>query len=74
LPDDELSRYRPAIRRRGRRSAAAAAHVHSDELAIVLVGDADAFLADLEAADLGPIEVERDTSPPAAEVTDDQPG
>jgi predicted Zn-dependent peptidase len=55
-------------------AAAAAAHIHPDELAIVLVGDADAFLADLEAADLGPIEVEREAPPPTSEVTDDQPG
>jgi len=76
LPDDELTRYRPAIQAVSAAdvAAAAAAHVHPDELAIVLVGDADAFLADLEGADIGPIEVERDASPPAAEVTDDQPG
>jgi predicted Zn-dependent peptidase len=75
LPDDELTRYRPAIQAVSAAdvAAAAAAHVHPDELAIVLVGDADAFLTDLEAADLGPIEVEREAPPPAAEVTDDQP-
>jgi uncharacterized protein YbjT (DUF2867 family) len=61
-------------------AAAAAAHVHPDELAIVLVGDADAFLPDLEAAGLGPIEVERDplverdVPPSTAEVGDDTTG
>jgi predicted Zn-dependent peptidase len=73
LPDDELSRYRPAIQAvtAADVAAAAAAHIHPDELAIVVVGDADAFLPDLEAAGLGPIEIERDASPPAREVSDD---
>jgi predicted Zn-dependent peptidase len=73
LPDDELSRYRPAIQAvtAADVAAAAAAHIRPDELAIVLVGDADAFLPDLEAAGLGPIEIERDASPPAREVSDD---
>ena len=65
LPDDELTRYRPAIQAVGRDdvAAAAVAHVHPDEAAIVLVGDADAFLPALEAAGLGPIDVERDPAP-----------
>ena len=76
LLDDELSRYRPAIQAVTADDvvAAAAAHVRPAELAIVLVGDADAFLPDLEAAGLGPIEVERDAPLPAAEATDDESG
>jgi predicted Zn-dependent peptidase len=74
LPDDELSRYRPAIRAVTRDDvlAAARAHVRPHEAAIVLVGDADAFLPALEAAGLGPIEVERDaaSSGPAASASD----
>ena len=74
LPDDELARYRPAIQAvtADNVAAAAVAHVHPDELAIVLVGDADAFLPELEAAGLGPIEVERDAPAPAAEVDDEE--
>jgi predicted Zn-dependent peptidase len=41
-------------------SAAARAHLQVDEAAIVLVGDVDAFGSALEAADLGPIVIERD--------------
>ena len=67
LSVEELVTYRhgsrpstePAI------AAAARAHLHVDDAAIVLVGDADAFGADLEAAGLGPIVIERD---PADEV------
>ncbi len=61
LPDDELARYRDAIRAVGADDVLAAArtHVRPHEAAIVLVGDADAFLAALEAADLGPVAVER---------------
>ncbi len=40
--------------------AAARAHLHVDTAAIVLVGDVDAFGAELEAAGLGPIVIERD--------------
>jgi zinc protease len=62
LPDDELARYRPAIEvvTAGDVLAAARAHVRPDDMAIVLVGDADAFLVDLEAAGLGPVTVERE--------------
>lgn len=67
LPDDELSRYRPAIQAVSADDVIAAArtHVRPDEAAIVLVGDADAFLPSLEAAGLGPIAVERDPAPQA---------
>jgi predicted Zn-dependent peptidase len=76
LPDDELSRYRPAIGAvsTGDVLAAARAHVRPDEAAIVLVGDADAFLASLEAAGLGAVSVERDPAPqPAPEANDADP-
>jgi zinc protease len=64
LPDDELTRYRPAIEAVTIEEVqAAAAHIHLESAAIVLVGDADAFAADLEAAGFGPIVVERDTGP-----------
>lgn len=73
LPDDELSRYRPAIGAVTTDDvlAAARAHVRPDDAAIVLVGDADAFLAALEAAGLGAVTVERDpAAQPAPEATD----
>ena len=62
LPDDELARYRRAIETVDANAvlAAAKAHVRPAEAAIVLVGDADAFMPALEAANLGPITVERD--------------
>ena len=62
LPDDELARYRGAIEAVDADAvlAAARAHVRPNEAAVVLVGDADAFMPALEAANLGPITVERD--------------
>ncbi|MBI2776309.1 MAG: insulinase family protein [Chloroflexi bacterium] len=65
LPDDELTRYRPAIDAVtiDAVAAAARARVRPDEAAIVLVGDADAFLPALEVASLGLIVVERDALP-----------
>ena len=65
LPDDELNRYRSAI------EAVTAAdiqrvantHIDLDRAAIVLVGDADAFGAELEAGGFGPLTVERDEGP-----------
>ncbi len=61
LPDDHFDRYRERIRAVSRDEAAAAAarHIRPDEAQIVLVGDADAVVADLEALDLGPVEVVR---------------
>jgi hypothetical protein len=47
-------------------AAAARDHLHVDDAAIVLVGDADAFGADLEAAGLGRIDIERDEPTVAA--------
>ena len=64
LPDDELARYRPAIEAVTIESVlAAAGHIRPDQAAIVLVGDADAFGAELEAAGFGPVTVERDQAP-----------
>ena len=51
--------------------AAARAHLHVDEAAIVLVGDVDAFGADLEAAGLGRIVIERDDAPVDAGPADE---
>ncbi|HEY3164883.1 MAG TPA: pitrilysin family protein [Candidatus Limnocylindrales bacterium] len=64
LPDDELTRYRPAIEAVTiEHVLAAAGHIRTDQAAIVLVGDADAFGADLEAAGFGRVVIERDAGP-----------
>src|SRR5204862_7718033 len=56
LPDDELARYRPAIEAVTIEAVlAAAGHIRTAQAAIVLVGDADAFGSELEAAGLGPV-------------------
>lgn len=75
LPLDELIDYRARIEAVDRSAveAAARAHLHIDTAAIVLVGDVDAFGADLEAAGLGTIVIERDeivepAPPPEPEV------
>ncbi len=62
LPHDELARYRAGIEAVSIDAvqAAAVAHVRPGSAAIVLVGDADAFGAELEAAGLGRIVIERD--------------
>jgi zinc protease len=67
LPDDELTVYRPKIEAVTIDDIAGAAQRHLDveRMAIVLVGDVDAFLPSLEAAGVGPIEVERDDEPGA---------
>jgi zinc protease len=72
LPDDELARYRPQIEAvtSDDVTAAAGAHLHPDDALIVLVGDASAFLPALEAADLGPIAVERDSPEPGDAAAD----
>jgi predicted Zn-dependent peptidase len=66
LPDDELDRYRPSIEAVTADDVleAARSHVHPATAAIVLVGDADAFEADLAKAGLGSVEVERDADAP----------
>ncbi len=65
LPDDELARYRPAIEGVTVEDVQAVARRRIDlgRAAVVLVGDADAFGADLEAAGFGPVTVERETGP-----------
>jgi len=64
LSDDELTRYRPAIEAVTiEHVLAAAGHIRTDQAAIVLVGDADAFGADLEAAGFGRVVIERDAGP-----------
>ena len=65
LPEDELDRYRPAIEAvsDGDVHDVAQRHIHPDELAVVLVGDADAILPSLEGAALGRIAVEREELP-----------
>jgi zinc protease len=72
LPVDELVTYRERIEAVDGTAveAAARAHLHVDEAAIVLVGDADAFGPALESAGLGPIVVERDDVPGQTEVVD----
>ncbi len=62
LPDDELDRYRPAIEAVMADDVLAAARAHLDleRLGVVLVGDADAVAADVEALRLGDLEVVRE--------------
>ncbi|MGZ8438732.1 MAG: M16 family metallopeptidase [Candidatus Limnocylindrales bacterium] len=62
LPLDELIGYRTRIEAVDGEAVAAAARAHLpvDSAAVVLVGDVDAFGAELEAAGLGQIVVERD--------------
>lgn len=65
LPDDELERYRPAIESVTAADVLAAARAHLDleRLGIVLVGDADAVAAEVEALGLGELEIVRDDGP-----------
>jgi zinc protease len=65
LPEDELARYRPAIEAVTIEDVQEAGRqrIWPDRSAILLVGDADAFGADLEAAGFGPVTVERETGP-----------
>jgi len=72
LSVDELVTYRERIEAvdGAAIAAAARAHLHVDDAAIVLVGDADAFGADLEAAGLGRIVIERDDVGGAPGATD----
>jgi zinc protease len=67
LPDDELERYRPAIEAVSADDVLEAARAHLDlgRMAIVLVGDADAVTADVEALGLGELEVVREEDPTA---------
>jgi predicted Zn-dependent peptidase len=73
LPMDELDRYRPAIEAVSDADvlAAASEHIQPSKAAVVLVGDADAILPELEGAAIGPIVVEREALPgpgPAADA------
>jgi len=63
---DELVGYRDRIEAVDADTVAAAAnaHLHLEDAAIVLVGDVDAFGEALEAAALGPIVIERDAAAP----------
>ena len=65
LPMDELDRYRPSIDAVTADAVQAAAeqHIKTDELAFVLVGDADAILPGLEGAAIGRIVVDREELP-----------
>jgi hypothetical protein len=61
LPDDELTRYRPAIEAVTIEAVlAAAGHIRTAQAALVLVGDADKFGPELESAGFGPVVIERD--------------
>ncbi len=70
---EELVGYRGQIEAIGIEAIAAAArdHLHIEEAAIVLVGDVDAFGEALEAANLGPIVIERDEAPVAVGPLDE---
>jgi zinc protease len=65
LPLEELTDYRSHIEAVDIEAVATAARSHLlvDEAAIVLVGDVDAFGADLEAAGLGRLVIDRDPTP-----------
>ena len=68
LPIEELVDYRARIEAVDIDAigAAARAHLDVDRAAVVLVGDVDAFGAELEAAGLGRIVIDRDEAPHAA--------
>lgn len=64
LPDTELTAYREAIEAVTIEAVqAAAGHIRPEAAAIVLVGDADTFASDLEAAGFGRVVIERDAGP-----------
>jgi hypothetical protein len=65
LPDDELARYRPSIDAVTIEDVArvASEYLRLEQAAIVLVGDADAFGTQLEAAGFGRVVVETDDGP-----------
>jgi zinc protease len=62
LPNDELDHYRPRVAAVTAADVVNAArnHVRPEEAAIVLVGDANAFLGALEGAELGDVQVIRE--------------
>lgn len=65
LPDDELARYRPSVDGVTIEDVARVAreYLRLEQAAIVLVGDADAFGSELEAAGFGRVSVETDDGP-----------
>ncbi len=65
LPDDELATYRSRIEAVSAADvqASAEARIHPERVAIVMVGDAQRIVADLDAAAIGPLEVIRDAEP-----------
>ena len=65
LPDDELARYRPAIEAVTVDAVLEVARkrITPERMAIVLVGDADAFGPALESAGFGPVTIEREDGP-----------
>ena len=67
LGADELDRYRGAIMAVTADDVlrVARAHIRPEEAAIVMVGDIDAFGAELEAGGFGPLDVVRDADPMA---------
>ena len=69
LPDDELDRYRPAIAAVTAEQVLTAAqhHIRPDEAAVVIVGDADAFVPALQDAGIGDVQVVREGVPGAPE-------
>jgi len=74
---DELVDYRARVEAVDTAAvmAAARSHLHVDDAAIVLVGDADAFGLALEAAGLGTLSIERDEAPPVGPTdANAQPG
>jgi predicted Zn-dependent peptidase len=78
LPVEELVTYRRQIEAVDAAAVAAAAQSRLllDDASVVLVGDVDAFGEALEAANLGPIVIERDAipEPPLAPELDESPG
>jgi len=72
LEVEELVGYRRAVEAVDIESIAAAAraHLHVDDAAIVLVGDFDVFGPTLEAAGLGSVAVERDEARPGGPIDD----
>ena len=68
LPDNELATYRSRIEAVSSADvqSIAAARIHPDHAAIVMVGDASRIVDELEAAAIGPLEVVRDE--PAGEA------
>jgi len=79
LPDEELTHYREKVEAVDLADVERAArdHIDPERLAVVLVGDANAFLDELEAAAIGLIEVEHEpTAPPTTvpEAATAEPG